>query len=131
MASDGVNPFTSVIGKVRKGVKEDGLVVGMLRPLAEIFARFQFDTPIALVKLLTGNADAIEGDYYDLFGVSKSYRPGYGTQTKKSNTKKGGGVKKSSIKKYQPDLYDKLYGPNSATAKQKARIKKLKEKYKQ
>jgi hypothetical protein len=28
-------------------------------------------------------------------------------------------------------LYDKLYGPNSATAKQKARIKKLKEKYKQ
>ena len=131
MTTDGVNPFTSVIGKVRKGIKEDGAVAGTLRPLAEIFAKFQFDTPIALVKLLTGNADAKDGDYYDLFGVSKSYRPGYGTQTKKTKTKTGGGVNKSSIKKYQPDLYEKLYGPNSATAKQKARIKKLKEKYKQ
>ena len=56
---------------------------------------------------------------YDLLGVTPSYRPGYGRRGSDVGIIPEGGIKtKSDLKRYDPDLYDEIYGEQDAIKKE-------------
>jgi hypothetical protein len=112
--SDGVNPLSSVLRKMEKmhkKVEEGGTVLNYVQPIFEISIGMQLDAPLALFKALGG--DFSDENMYDLTGVSKSYRPGYGMKEKKSSSKKDKGMSKSLLRDIDPDLYKEMYGPGT------------------
>jgi hypothetical protein len=111
--SDGVNPLTSVIRKMEKmhkKVEEGGTILNYVQPIFEISLGMQLDAPLALFKALGG--DFSDENMYDLTGVSKSYRPGYGVKEKKSSSKDKG-MSKSLLRDIDPELYKEMYGPGT------------------
>ena len=113
--SEGVNPFNSVIYKVKKAY--DGLssesIIKTAQPFLEIMIGAQVDSPIALIKLLGG--DTSEENIMQTIGISKSYRPGYGQKKGKSKTTttKPKKTSKKDLKIIDEDLYNDLYGKDS------------------
>jgi hypothetical protein len=113
--SEGVNPLTSVYRKVAKTSKglKDGEIIKAAIPVVEIIIGAQLDAPIALGKVFAGQAD--ETTYFELLGISPSYRPGYGVK-KKSTEKKPtinsgmSAADKRAFKKYDPAGYEERYG---------------------
>jgi len=69
---------------------DSSLIYATAKNLAEIGLGVQFDPALGLGEAFTGEFD--EDAFYDLLGVSYSYRPGTGKKKKKSSsTKKSGG----------------------------------------
>jgi hypothetical protein len=110
--SDGVNPFNSVIYKVKKAY--DGLssesILKTAQPFLEIMIGAQIDSPVALIKLLGG--DDSEENILQTIGISKSYRPGYGQKEKKKTSSKPK-TNKRALKIIDEDTYEDLYGKGS------------------
>ncbi len=92
--SEGVNPLNSVVNRISNEVKYDdsSLIYATAKNLAEIGLGVQFDPALGLGEAFTGEFD--EDAFYDLLGVSYSYRPGTGKKKKKSSSTKqsGGGI---------------------------------------
>lgn len=108
-SSEGVNPFMSVVRKIEKsyGQVSDGDVIRATRPILEFVIGTQFDSPIGLFNLMSTEGD--DEDFYDALGITPSYRPGYGDNTK-TNSEKKKGMTKTDMKEYMPDLYEDIYG---------------------
>ena len=103
--SDAVNPFLSLtkdVIKVYKDLDESESIVYSVLPIAEIMVGAQLDAPIALYQLI-GEGDYSEENMYDLIGVSKSYRPGYGKTS--SSSPKAKELKKLRDKLLEPTIY--------------------------
>jgi hypothetical protein len=117
-ASDVVNPFKSVFNKIWKAIEkaEDGNPVKVAQPIIEISIGAQLDAPISLINFIGG--DTSEENFYDLIGVSKSYRPGYGRTESKKKKK---GTSKSKLKLIDPELYNEIYGEATEDEKNNAR----------
>ena len=112
--SDVVNPFTSVYYKIMKAYKglDEGSIMKVVQPMLEISIGAQLDSFTALAELFTGTSD--DETMYDLFGISRSYRPGYGSKEKKKITApKSKKTNKSTLKQLDQDVYNELYGPGS------------------
>lgn len=125
--SEGVNPFISVGRKIEKAFKDtsDGNVIKAIKPIFEIAVGAQFDSPIGLFNIMTGQGE--EEDFYDAFGITPSYRPGYGKRKRKSSGSKRKDMSKADMKKYMPDLYDEIYGDmEDPAAEIKAEVRQMK-----
>ena len=112
-----VNPFNSIMRKVKKLSKDDKPIEAATRVAVELTIGAQVDPFIGLFNGFTEGFD--EDVMYDVLGVSSSYRPAKQTESKK-------GISKSALKKANPRAYQRLYGPGSAYYKQQQRIKELK-----
>ena len=112
-----VNPFNSIMRKVKKLSKDDKPIEAATRVAVELTIGAQVDPFIGLYEGFTEGFD--EGVMYDILGVSSSYRPAKQAEGKK-------GISKSALKKANPRAYQRLYGPGSAYYKQQQRIKELK-----
>ena len=112
-----VNPFNSIMRKVKKLSKDDKPIEAATRVAVELTIGAQVDPFIGLFNGFTEGFD--EDVMYDVLGVSSSYRPAKQTESKK-------GISKSALKKANPRVYQRLYGPGSAYYKQQQRIKELK-----
>ena len=130
-SDDVVNPIKSVMRKVNKGMK-DGRIDKSLRPLVEIILGAQLDPFVGMYNYFeAGGKKQKDEAFYDIFGISPSYRPGtavsysredmkYIKETnpemyeqiqqnkklKKSNKK----MSKSEMKRTNPEMYDQIYG---------------------
>ncbi len=103
--SDAVNPFLSLakdMSRIYKDLSESESIVYSVLPIAEIMVGAQLDAPIALYKLI-GEGDYSEENMYDLGGVSKSYRPGYGKTS--SSSPKAKELKELRDKLLEPTIY--------------------------
>ena len=129
--SEGVNPFVSVGRKIEKAFKDtdDGNVIKAVKPIFEIIIGAQFDSPIGLFNIMTGQGE--EEDFYDAFGITPSYRPGYGKRKRKSSGSERKDMSKTDMKKYMPDLYEEIYGDvEDPAAEIKAEVRQMKKEIK-
>ena len=114
--SDVVNPYISVFNKVWKGAKEDD-VIKATQPVVEMVLGTQLDPFIGLFNTF-GSLEFEEENVYDMLGVSKSYRPGYGQTKSKKSSKNKKGMTKTELKKFMPELYKEIYSEPDASAKE-------------
>ena len=114
-----VNPFKSLPRKFKKLSKDDNKIESAVRVLVELTIGAQLDPFVGLFNGFTEGFD--EDVMYDVLGVSSSYRPA------KSNKSQINKVKES-LRKSNPKMYNKLYGPGSAYYKQQQKIKRMKSK---
>ena len=131
---DVVNPATAVIGKITRNIREnpDDIFKSIVIPLIELSMGAQVDPFIGLHNAIK---DGVFGDttdeefydnIYDFLGITKSYRPGYG---RKGSSVKGimpiGGIKnKSDLKRYDPDLYEQVYGERDRIMKEQRELRR-------
>ena len=126
--SEGVNPFMILPSKVMKAY--DGLnpesIVKTATPFLEIMLGAQLDAPVALAKLMGG--DASEENVLTTLGVSKSYRPGYGQKESKTTKKKEQteAQMKKALKLNNEETYNKRYGPGTQSYKREQKMKERK-----
>jgi hypothetical protein len=103
MGGDVTNPYTSVLRKIKKYYEDDNTIIQNFRPAAEFALGMQLDPFIGLYE---GATDEFNDDVlYDILGVSPSYRPQNASSLEKMN--------KTELKKYNPEEYERLYGPGS------------------
>ena len=112
-SSEGVNPVTSLISKIIKSYNEtkDGDIINAAKPVLEIIIGAQIDAPIGLFNIMTDGGE--DEDFYDVLGISSSYRPGYGRR-KPSSKKTFRPMSGTDMKKYIPDLYEEFYGDDNS-----------------
>ena len=110
-----VNPFNSVMRKVKKLSKDDKPIEAASRVAVELTIGAQVDPFIGLYEGFTEGFD--EDVMYDILGVSSSYRPSDGM----SNA-----ISKEALKKANPQMYKRLFGPGSPHYRQQQRLKQLK-----
>ena len=108
--SDTVNPFVSLYWKVNRGLKEDSIWKGT-QPIAEIALGAQFDPFIGMYNMFGG--DFNEDDVYAMLGISKSYRPSGGGDSKSPEPSKAKPMTKTDMKNQMPEVYEMLYGKDS------------------
>ena len=135
-AEVGVNPISPIIREINEGIEEDpdNFFKAYLKPLGEFAAGAKFDSPIALMNYIQKGkfGFSTEEEYYenmyDIFGISSSYRPGYG---KRGEDLQGvvpiGGFDastKSDLKRFDEDLYEQIYGEQDAIQKQQREQRK-------
>lgn len=114
------NPILSLAYKIKKRATDnpDAWFRNFILPILEMRAGFQVDPFVGLSNAIQDgyfgryNEEEYYNNMYDIFGISKSYRPGYG---QKGSDVEGiipmGGIKtKSDLKRYDPRLYEKVYG---------------------
>ena len=128
-ADDVVNPINSISRKIEKLAEKETFFERRVQPIAELILGTQLDPVIALYNAIE---DGIFGKFdekeyyeniYDLLGVTPSYRP------KKKGEYEGkipqGGINtKSDLKRYDPELYEKIYGKRDELMKQKREERK-------
>ena len=105
-----VNPIESVVRKIRKGLRnEEGTFKSQILPILELVIGAQVDPFIGLGN--TFGQDSTEAEFedniYDVLGISPSYRPS------KREVKRDR-MNKTDMKKFFPDLYEDLYGPQGS-----------------
>ena len=103
MGGDVTNPYSSVFRKVKKYYDDDNTIIENFRPAAELALGMQLDPFIGLYEGATEEFD--DEVIYDILGISPSYRPQNASSLEK--------MSKSELKKYNPDEYERLYGPGS------------------
>jgi hypothetical protein len=103
--SDIVNPLQPVIKDAVK-VYESGEPIKAVIPIIELAIGAQIDPVIGLYNAFSDGFN--EDSMYDMLGVSKSYRPGFGQQKreKKEDTEE---LTKEEMKRYFPDEYNIIY----------------------
>ena len=103
IGDDVTNPYVSVFRKIKKNYDEENNVLQNFRPAAELALGMQLDPFIALYE---GTTDEFNDEVlYDILGISPSYRP--------QNASSLENMSKSELKRYNPDEYERLYGPGS------------------
>jgi hypothetical protein len=112
--SDVVNPYISVFNKIWRGVQEDDISKSV-QPVIEIILGTQIDPFIGLFNTLGEGFNA--ENIYDMVGISRSYRPGYGSKSKSESPDKKG-MTKTEIKKSMPTLYKEIYGETDEMMKE-------------
>jgi hypothetical protein len=112
--SDVVNPYISVFNKLWRGVQEDDISKSV-QPVIEIILGTQIDPFIGLFNTLGEGFNA--ENIYDMVGISRSYRPGYGSKSKSESPDKKG-MTKTEIKKSMPTLYKEIYGETDEMMKE-------------
>jgi len=124
------NPIKSVMRKVNKGLK-DGRLDKSLRPFIEIVLGAQVDPFVGMYNYFAGQGKDKNEAFYDIFGISPSYRPGTGTayspedlkyikqtnpdlynqiQENKKLKKSSKKMSKSEMKRTNPEMYYQIYG---------------------
>ncbi len=132
--SDVTNPFTSISSKIRKNLRDnpDNWFKGYVVPIIEIAMGAQVDPFIGLYNSIEegvfGDTDSEEfyENVYDFLGITPSYRPGYG---QKGSSVKGiipqGGIRtKTDLKRYDPELYEEVYGERDRIRKEQKELRK-------
>ena len=112
--SDVVNPYISVFNKLWRGVQEDDISKSV-QPVIEIILGTQVDPFIGLFNTLGEGFNA--ENIYDMVGISRSYRPGYGKKSKSESPERKG-MTKTEIKKSMPTLYKEIYGETDEIMKE-------------
>ena len=111
-----VNPLSSVISKANKIAKDNKPVEAVVRTAVELTVGAQADP---FIGLYNGFAEGWDDEVmYDVLGVSSSYRP--------SDNKVSTRQSMQDLKKHNPKVYNKLYGPGSNWYKQQEKIKQKK-----
>ena len=72
--SDILNPFDKLFRDIQKAQKEEKVFIA-LKPIVELALGAKIDPVIGLYNMFSGDFD---DGMYDLLGISKSYKPGYG-----------------------------------------------------
>lgn len=103
MGGDVTNPYSSVFRKIKKYYDDDNTIIENFRPAAELALGMQLDPFIGLYEGATEEFD--DEVMYDILGISPSYRPQNASSLEK--------MSKSELKKYNPEEYERLYGPGS------------------
>lgn len=112
--SDVVNPYITVFNKIWKGVNEED-VSKSIQPLVEIGLGTQLDPFIGLYNSF---GEGFEPEnVYDIIGISKSYRPGYGVKAQSESTQPKG-MTKTQMRKSMPTLYNEIYGETDEIMKE-------------
>jgi len=126
----GTNPISPIFRKIKKGIKDnpDKFFQKAITPIIEIIVGFQSDPIIGLYNVVQEGmfGDTTSEEYYenvyDALGISPSYRPGYGDDKGElEGVMPIEGVdfsKPSELKRYDPDLYEKVYGKKDEVKKQ-------------
>jgi len=115
-SSDVINPYITVYNKIAKGAKEDDLLKAG-QPIVEMVLGTQVDQFVGLFNVMGGDFD--DNNIYDLVGISKSYRPGYGLSKEISyedlieKNLLEGYENKTDMKRYDPELYERNFGEGS------------------
>ena len=126
---DGVNPFTRILNEIYK-LKEGTLSEGVVKALG-ISMGANFDPILGMYRLAAGgDAETIEDATYDLFGISPSYRP-QNKEEKRKQAEKDKPLSKTAInnlKKTNPALWRRRYGPGTAYYKRQQKLKEQREK---
>tara|TARA_R110002012_G_scaffold42523_2_gene115734 strand:- start:20588 stop:27688 length:7101 start_codon:yes stop_codon:yes gene_type:complete len=135
---DVVNPFSAYVSKVQKSQRKDPdeWFKNYMVPIVELGAGAQADPFIGLHNAIK---DGVFGDntsseeyydnIYDFIGVTPSYRPGAYKRKSKGPDLEGiipqGGINtKSDLKRYDPKLYEDVYGDTDALNKEKREMRK-------
>jgi hypothetical protein len=103
MGGDVTNPYSSVFRKIKKYYDDDNTIIENFRPAAELALGMQLDPFIGVYKGATEEFD--DEVMYDILGISPSYRPQNASSLEKMN--------KTELKRYNPEEYERLYGPGS------------------
>jgi hypothetical protein len=114
-SSDVINPYITVYNKMAKGAKEDDLLKAG-QPVVEMVLGTQVDQFVGLFNVMGGDFD--ENNIYDMVGISKSYRPGYGQSKSESKSSEKKGMTKSEMKKSMPNMYKEIYGETDEMMKE-------------
>ena len=129
---DVVNPFSSIIGKSIREQRKDpeAWFKSYVKPIIEVTVGAQADPFIGLHNLIK---DGVFGDntsseeyynnIYDFIGVTPSYRPGAYKRKSKGPDLEGiipqGGINtKADLNRYDPKLYQDVYGDTDALNKE-------------
>lgn len=111
-AGGGVNPLLTIMKEMAKEIGEPG--IAKFKPALELTLGTRLD-PFAALTTMIKDGEIKEEDVLDLIGISSSYRP---------NPDKP--MSKSDLKKYFPDLYEQMYGKDSAYGKMQEEIRGIK-----
>jgi len=120
---DVVNPFSAIVSKIQKQQRKDpdAWFKTYMVPLMELAMGAQVDPFIGLYNAIQdgvfGNDTSSKEYYnnvYDFLGITPSYRPD-AMRNKRGVDLEGvmpiGGIKtKTDLKRYDPELYDRMYG---------------------
>ena len=111
-AGGGVNPLLTIMKEINKELGEPG--IAKFKPALELTLGTRLD-PFAGLTNMIKDGEIKEEDILDIIGISSSYRP---------NPDKP--MSKSDLKKYFPDLYEQMYGKDSAYGKMQEEIRNIK-----
>ena len=118
---DGINPLVSISKEITKNIKDDPdrYFRNYVKPLIEFRVGAKIDPFVGMYNAIN---DGVFGEFdekeyydniYDAMGLSASYRPGYGRG--KAADLEGvmpvGGIRtKAQLKRFNPYLYEEIYG---------------------
>ena len=131
---DIVNPLTATVRKSLK--RSDKYNMSELESaaitIAELKLGVQFDPAIGLAYGIgeelfdVDSPQDFDDNMYDLFGITPSYRPSYGQKKSKfEGVVPLNGIKtKADLKRFNPDLYDKIYGKQDSIRKAQRELEK-------
>ena len=126
---DGVNPFTRIVNELYK-LKDDEVQDAVIKALG-ISMGANFDPMIGMYNYFKGgDAEQMDDAVYDFFGISPSYRP-QNKEKKRKQAEREKPLSKTDInnlKKRNPALWKKRYGPGTAYYKRQQKLKEQREK---
>ena len=114
--NEGFNPYIETMKRINAAMKEEEMGP-LIKTVAEIATGTSMDPFIGTYKLFADSASDTWEDIYDIIGLSKSYRPGYGKKKKKAEASQGASMSDEDMKKYYPNLYKAYNGENSPMKK--------------
>jgi ribosomal protein S18 acetylase RimI-like enzyme len=104
------DPLLSTATKIYKGI-DAGSIWQATKPIAEIVLGVSTDPIVGLNRMFSEGID--EDAMYDIIGISKSYRPGYGQK----DTKAEEVMSKEDMKMMYPEIYESTYGTETSKEK--------------
>jgi hypothetical protein len=124
-STETLNPIMSVASKIDKEYKaSEGDVAKSIVPIIEIALGAQLDPAIGIANLFSSDSEIQDDAMFDILGIAPSYRPSKPEPPSQKEVM-------DFMKKYNPNLYDRMYGPGSSYYDAKERQKELKERRKQ
>jgi hypothetical protein len=125
LSTETLNPIVSIYSKIDKEYKaSEGDVSRAIVPIIEIALGAQLDPAIGIANLFSSEEEIQDDAMFDILGIAPSYRPSKPEPPSQKEVM-------DFMKKYNPNLYDRMYGPGSSYYDAKERQKELKERRKQ
>jgi hypothetical protein len=110
-AKMGTNPLMGVWWKIQQALKADDYTKATI-PLIELGLGAQLDPAIGLYNGFTEGFD--DEAIYQTIGISKSYRPSAKDVEGEEVSEDDGEMNKTEMKRYNPELYEQLYGKDGS-----------------
>jgi hypothetical protein len=124
-STETLNPIVSVGKKIDKQIKEsEGDIVKGVIPIIEISLGVQLDPAIGVANLFSSDSEIQDEAMFDILGIAPSYRPSKPEPPSQKEIM-------DRMKKYNPDLYDRMYGPGSMYYNNQERKKELEKRRKE